>query len=361
MTVPFYLKDGVPGLSLTKPPLNDSFGSVRVGQNPNTAPTFYETNRRTGYALQSNFGIQRQLPANIMVEVSYVGNLSRKLASSNLGMNQVRPELLTPASTQRDRPFPQFTNVTIVLPSLGVSSYHAMLLRAEKRFESGWNFLGTYTWSKFQNNTNEGGSVLGAEGSVYSNYYNRRADWGPSENDIRHRLTWSGVYELPFGKGKKYLADSPMRHIIGGWGVGGILTLQSGAPFTVTTQVNSVYSAAGALRADVSRNPNLPNNQRTLARWFDTGAFSQPPAATFGNQGVNILRADGVINLNASVQRNFGLWSEQSKLQFRAEFFNFANHPNFGVPGRVLNGPGFGIVGSAGPARSIQLGLRLAF
>jgi hypothetical protein len=361
VTVPFYLKDGVPGLSLTKPPLNDSFGAVRVGQNPNTAPTFYEFDRRTGYSLQQNFAIQRQLPANILVEVSYIGNLSRKLASANLSMNQVRPELLTATSTQRDRPFPQFTNVTIVLPSLGVSGYHAMMLRTEKRFESGWNFLGTYTFSKFQNNTSEGGSTLGAEGGVYSNYYNRRADWGPSENDIRQRLTWSGVYELPFGKGKKYFSDSAMGAVLGGWGVGGILTLQSGAPFTVNTQVNSVYSAAGALRADVSRDPNLPSGQRTLARWFDTAAFTQPAPAQFGNQGVNILRADGVINLNASVQRNFRMWSEGSKLQFRAEFFNFANHPNFGIPGRSLSGPGFGIVGSAGPARSIQLGLRLGF
>jgi hypothetical protein len=236
-----------------------------------------------------------------------------------------------------------------------------MLLRAEKRFESGWNFLGTYTYSKFQNNTNEGGSVLGAEGGVYSNYYNRRADWGPSENDVRHRLTWSGVYELPFGKGKKFLANSAWGAVVGGWGLGGILTLQSGAPFTVTTQVNSVFSAVGALRADVSRNPSLPNDQRTLSRWFDTAAFSQPAPAVFGNQGVNILRADGVINLNASLQRNFRMWSEQSKLQFRAEFFNFANHANFGIPGRVLGGPGFGIVGSAGSARSVQLGLRLGF
>lgn len=361
VSIPFYLKDGVSGFSLTKPPLNDSFGAVRVGQNPNTAPTFYEADRRTGYSLQQNFAIQRQLPANILVEASYIGNLSRKLASSNLSMNQVRPELLTATSAQKDRPFPQFTNVTIVLPSLGVSSYHAMMLRAEKRFESGWNFLGTYTWSKFQNNTSEGGSVLGAEGNTYSNYYNRRADWGPSENDIAHRLTWSGVYELPFGKGKKYLADSKMGAVLGGWGLGGILTLQSGAPFTVTTQVNSVYSAAGALRADVSRNPNLANGERTLARWFDTSAFSQPAAAKFGNQGINLLRADGVINLNTSIQRNFRMWSEQAKLQFRAEFFNFANHPNFGIPGRTFGGPGFGLVGSAGPARSIQLGLRLGF
>jgi hypothetical protein len=351
----------VPGLAPTLPALNDSFGAVRLGQNPNTAVAFYEENRRTGYSIQYNLSIQRELRGNILLEGSYLANLSRKLSSTAMGINQVPPDQLTPTSTQRDRPFPQFTNVTLQFPSLGVSSYHALLVRAEKRFENGWNFLGTYTFSKFLNNTNEGGSTLGADGGPYSNLYNRRADWGPSENDVRHRFTWSSVYELPFGAGKRYLAKSPARFLLGGWGVGGIFTLQSGAPFTVTTQVNTVFSAIGALRADVSRNPNLTNGERSLARWFDTSAFTQPAAARFGNQGVNILRADGIFNLNASLQRNFGLWSEQSKLQFRAEFFNLTNTANFGIPGRILGAPGFGVVGSAGPARSIQLGLRLGF
>jgi len=351
----------VPGYSPTKPPLNDSFGAVQVGRSTTTAATFYEENRRTGYSLQHNFGVQRELPGYILFEVSYLGNMSRKLANSNLSINQVRPELLTPTSTQRDRPYPQFSNVSLIFPALGVSNYHAMLVRVEKRFSRGFNLLSTYTWSKFLNNTFEGGSVLGAEGGTYSNLYNRRADYGPSENDIAHRLTASSVYELPFGTGKKFLATSRLRHVVGGWGIGSILTLQSGPPFTVTTQVNTVYSAAGALRADVSRNPSLPQDQRTLARWFDTGAFSQPAPAKFGNQGVNLLRADGIINYDISILRNFALAGENKKLQFRAEMFNMPNHPNFRVPGRVFGGPGFGIVGSAGPARSIQLGLRLVY
>jgi hypothetical protein len=295
------------------------------------------------------------------VEASYIANASRKLASSNMSINQVRPEILTPTSNQRNRPFPQFTNVTALLPSLGVSNYHAFMLKGERRFSSGWNFLGTYTFSKFLNNTNEGGSVLGAEGGVYSNYYNRRADYGPSENDVRHRATLSGVYELPFGKGRRYLADSPARFLLGGWSLGGLMTLQSGAPFTVTTQVNSVFSAIGALRANVSGDPNLAVGQRTLLRWFDTGAFSQPAPATFGNQGVNLLRADGIINVNLSLGRTFPLPGEGRSVQFRGEFFNLSNHPNFGVPGRILGAPGFGVVNTAGPARSIQLGLRIAY
>ena len=360
-TVPFYLRDGVPSYSLSSPVLDDSFGSVKYGANPNTAVTFFEPNRRTGYSMQWNFTVQRQLPGNTMVEAAYLANASRKLPSSNLSINQVLPEKLSPTSKQIDRPYPQFSNVTLNLPSLGVSNYHAMMLRAEKRFSSGWNFLTTYTWSKFLNNTNEGGTAVGAEGGTYSNYYNRRADYGPSENDIPHRATFSSVYELPFGTGKKFLAENPVRYIVGNWSLGGILNWQAGAPFTVGTQVNTVFSASGGLRADVSGNPNLSDSERTLDRWFKTEAFSQPAAAQFGNQGVNILRSDGFFGLNLSVLRNFPLPGEGRNIQLRGEFFNLPNHANFGTPGRVFGAPGFGVVGSAAAARSIQVGLRMTF
>lgn len=290
-----------------------------------------------------------------------MANLSRKLASSNLSINQVRPELQSPTANQRLRPFPQFTNVALALPSLGVSNYHGLLIRAERRFAQGFNFLGTYTWSKFLNNTNEGGAVLGAEGGPYSDFYNRRADYGPSENDIRHRATVSSVWEIPVGRGRKYLSNSFWGDLAGGWNLGALLTLQSGAPFTVTTQQNTVFSAAGALRADVSRNPNLPASERALDRWFDTAAFSQPALAQFGNQGVNILRADGIQTLDLTVMRVFRLWNEAAKLQVRGEAFNAFNHANFGIPGRVLGAPGFGIVASAGAARTLQVGLRLTY
>jgi hypothetical protein len=361
ITAPFYLRDGVPGLNLAAPALDDSFGAVRVGQQPNTAVTFYESGRRTGYSQQFNFGIQRELPGRMVVEVAYLGNLSRKLPSSNISINQIRPERMGPGTTQRDRPFPQFSNVSVVLPSFGVSSYHAGMVRFEKRFSQGLNVLSTYTWSKFLNNVDEGGSALGAEVGPYSDFYNRRADWGPSTNDIPHRFTWSSVYELPFGTGKRFLPDHPLRHIVGGWGIGSVVTLQSGPPFSVGTQVNTTYSSsAGGLRADVIRDPNLPSDQRSLSGWFDTDAFRQPEPYRFGNQGMNILRADGTNRFDFSVLRNFPI-GEGRRLQFRSEFFNAFNHTDFGLPGRTLNGPGFGIISGADRARQIQLGLRLTF
>ena len=174
---------------------------------------------------------------------------------------------------QKDRPYPQFSNVTIVAPSFGVSNYHAAVVKFEKRFSRGLNILSTYTYAKFLDNAGSGGGTLGNEVSSYSNLYNRRADYGPTENDVRHRLTWSSVYELPFGAGRAHLAKSPLRFVLGGWSVGSVAMVQSAAPFTVTTQTNTTNAfSAGNLRADVLRNPNLSSDQRTLGRWFDTDA-----------------------------------------------------------------------------------------
>ena len=333
-----------------------------AGQTPDQAVTFFETNRRTGYSEQFNLQIQHELPGGLLAEIGYLGNLSRKLGSDNMSINQIPPEILGPGRTGRQyRPYPQFSNVSIIAPSLGVSSYHAGVLKIQKRFSRGFNLLSTYTWSKFLDNCSGGGATLGAEGAAYSNFYNRKADWGPSENDVRHRFTFGSVYQLPFGARRRYLQRHPMRYIVGGWSVSSVMTLQSGAPVTVQTQTNSTSAnSAGAQRADVLRDPNLPSGQRTIQRWFDTTAFAQPAQYTFGNQGVGLIRADGRINVNCSLIRSFQV-AERKQLQFRGEFFNLPNHPNFGNPTHQFEGAGFGIVNSARPARQVQVGLRLTF
>ncbi|MEO7649986.1 MAG: hypothetical protein ABIZ80_05930, partial [Bryobacteraceae bacterium] len=267
ITAPFLLKDGVPGLSLAAPTLDDSFGAVRVGQNANTAVTFYEPNRRTGYAVQYNFGIQRELPGRMVLDVSYVGSVLHKQPNSNITINQIAPSRLVRGAVQRDRPFPQFSNVTILSPAFGDGSYNSGLLRVEKRLSSGLNFQASYTWAKQLNNYSA--PSVGDEADTYSNYYDRRSDWGPDGNDIRHRLTWSSVYEVPIGKGRRFLSTSPLRWVLGDWAAGAIVIVQSGAPFTVTTQVNTTNAfSAGPLRADVLRDPSL--SEPTLGRWFDT-------------------------------------------------------------------------------------------
>ncbi len=362
LTAPFLLRNGVPTTGSTAPVLNDSFGAVPVGKNPNTAVTFFETNRKTGYSQQFNLGLQHQLTGSLVIEASVLGNLSRKLPSANLSINQIDPSILGPAhQAQKDRPYPQFSNVAVQGPSLGVSNYYAGLVRAEKRYSHGLNLIASYTWSKFLENTNDTGTTLGADGGAYSNFYNRRADYGPSTNDVRHRVSFSSVYELPIGTGHQLLGNGFVSKIVGGWGLGNLTVFQTGAPFTVVTQTNNTNAfSAGAQRASVASNPNFDSDQRTVARWFDTSVFGQPAIFRFGNEGRNILRAPSLFTMDFSLRRNFN-FSERICLQLRGEFFNALNHTNFSVPGRTFGSADFGFISGAGPARQIQVGARLEF
>ncbi len=360
LTAPFFLKDGVPPLSATAGTHDAGFGAVPVGRPTTTAVTFFERDRKTGYAQQFNLGLQQELPGRMVLELAYVGNVSRKLPGPNLSINQIAPDRLRPGVTQRDRPFPQFSNVSIVLPAMGRSDYHAGTARLEKRFSHGFNLLATYTYSKFLSDTDEGGAGIGDVG-VYSDFYNRAADYGPSANDIRHRLTVSSVYELPIGPGKRLLDAHWSGYVLGGWIVGVLATLQSGPPFSVVTQTNTTNAfSAGALRANVVGNPSLPSNARALTHWFNTEAFEQPAPFTFGNSGRGILRGNGVINFDMSLAKNVSIGAARV-LQVRVELFNAFNHPNFGLPGHTLGAPNFGIVSNAAGGRTIQLGLRAVF
>jgi hypothetical protein len=361
ITAPFFLRDGVPALREAAIVRDASFGAVRVGQAATTAVTFYERDRASGYAQQFNLGVQRELPGRFVVELSYLGNLSRKLPSQNLSINQIAPDKMAAGATQqRDRPFPQFSNVTVLFPTLGVSNYHAGVLRVEKRFSHGFNVLSTYTWAKFLNNTDEGGADIGDTG-VYSDFYNRSRDYGPSGNDIRHRWTISSVWELPIGPGRRWLSSGWLAPVAGHWSLGLLGTMQSGAPFSVTTQTNTTNAfSAGALRADLVARPELPSGERSLARWFDPDAFAQPAPFRFGTSGRGILRGDGIIRFDVLIGKNVSLGARRA-LQLRVELFNAFNHTDFGLPGHTFGGPGFGIVSSARAARTMQLGVRFAY
>ena len=361
ITAPFLLRNGVP-VQPTAPALNDSFGAVPVGQNANTAVTWFERNRATGYSEQFNIGIQRQFPGSMVIEVTALGNLSRKLAVSNLPINQIAPNVLTSQQdTQAYRPFPQFSNVSIQSPTLGVSNYYAGMIRIEKRYSYGLNFGGNYTWSKLLGNLNDVGAALGNDNGPFQNYYNRAADYGPLSIDVRHRVSFNSFYDLPFGPGKRWLAHNPLGYVVGGWSLGIVGTIQTGPPITVVTQTNSCNCfSAGSQRPNVAAGPNLPSGQRSVAAWFNTAAFSQPANLTFGNEGVGIVRAPGMVDVDASLARMFRL-TERIHAELRGDFFNAFNHTNLGLPGSTFGASTFGVISASGPARQIELGARVVF
>ena len=362
VTPAFFLRGGS-NISLTPQARNDSFGAVRFGSQPTISVSFYEENRRTGYAQMFNLSLQREFARTYLVELQYLGNLGRKMPIANLNMNQVPFNLLGPGNAQTRRPFPQFNAVSLLLPTMGANNYHAGVAKLEKRLSRGLSFLTTYTFARNIGNINQAAAGSGGTGDdqIFMDYYNRKLDKGPMSIDIIHRLVNSAVWDLPFGKGRTWATSGLLSHLIGGWQIGAISTVQSGGPFTVTTQTNTTNSfSAGALRANRLANGNLPRSQRTIQRWFDVSAFAAPPDFTFGNAGRGILRGDNLVNFDFSLAKNFS-FGENRTVQFRAESFNAFNHPDFGLPNRTLDSPAFGTIGSATAPRTMQLGLRINF
>lgn len=362
LTAPFYLKNGVPASS-SSVTLNDSYGAVTVGSAATTAISYFDPKKRTGYTTQFNLNIQQQLPGKLILEVSGLGNVAHKLAGATQSINQIDPKILDAThSKQKDRPFPQFSTVSVVVPTNSSSNYFAGMVRLGRRFQNGFNLNTTYTYSKFLNNAFEGGSSFGSDGGAYSNYYDRDADYGPSSNDIRHQFVFSSVYELPWGPGRKWLHSGVTSRLIGGWTLGNVTRAYSGAPFTVYTNTNNTNAfSSGNQRANIVGNPYVREEKRGTAQlWLNSSSFAQPAIYTFGSQRRNSLRGPGFAQLDFSVIRSIS-FGEGNSLQIRGEALNVLNHTNLGTPNAAYGSSTFGYVTSAYSARQLQVGARIVF
>jgi hypothetical protein len=177
--------------------------------------------------------------------------------------------------------------------------------------------------------------------------------------DLRHRFVFSPVYELPFGTGKPFLNSNRYANwIAGGWQVSGILSVQSGRPFTALVSTDNANVLGNVDRPNIVGDANA--GPKTVQQWINVSAFQLAPFGTFGNAGRNNLIGPGLTNLDLSLARNFQI-VERVSLQFRAESFNIANHPNFDLPSQTFGVPGFGSITSAEAPRQIQFGLKLRF
>jgi hypothetical protein len=194
--------------------------------------------------------------------------------------------------------------------------------------------------------------------------YNRRADWGSSNSDVRHRLNLFTTYELPFGPGKHWANSTNAfnRYVVGGWELDAILVWQSGLPFTVfaPSATNNGTTSRANVVAGVSPYPAV----QTLQQWFNPAAFSVPPATCYcyGNSGRDVLTGPRAANLDLTAAKRFRI-TESSNVAFRAEFFNALNHPQFAIPGNTTIGSnGVGSISStARPSRQLQFALRFVF
>jgi hypothetical protein len=269
------------------------------------------------------------------------------------------------------RPFPYYGTVTVRNPQLGSSLYHAFLMSVERRFANGLVVLASYTNGKLISdsavtpvNFGPGIEQVGTVG--YQNgAFDRRAERSLDPTDVSQRLVVSGVYELPVGRGRAWQpGNAVVRTLLGGWQINNITTLQTGLPV--------VLRGANNQRADRPNSTGISAklDERTAERWFDTTQFVNPPQFTLGNVGRVLpdVRNPGTFNMDLSLIKDTHL-TEQARLQFRAEAFNWINHVNLGLVNASFS-PGadgrnsagaFGTINSARDARILQFGLKLIF
>jgi len=366
-TAAIQLRNGLPPAVSNE--LTPGFGAVRIGANPVFAVDFFEPGeRRIPYLQTFNFNIQRQLPGNMVAEIGYLATLGHKLTvTGTRTINQVDPAVMRAGNVQALRPFPQFSNVSVHSPTIGNSNYHGMNLRLEKRYSRGLQFGMNYTFAKLIDDVNSR-NELGSSPAI-ANFYDRRADRGESANSIRHRWIGNSVWELPFGKGRRFsIQNSVLDAVAGGWSTGLILELRTGAPFgVVENNPGAIYTTAAAVRPNLNgafqRNPDWRANVLRQS-YFNTGIFAAPPALSFGNAGRTIGVGPGAVVGDLSVLKDFSMPWEGHKLQFRWESLNFMNRSNFGSPVGGRGNPSFGLITgliAGNQARINQLGLHYRF
>jgi Carboxypeptidase regulatory-like domain/TonB-dependent Receptor Plug Domain len=316
------------------------------------APFSVDPNNRTPYTLQWNFNVQQSLGKNMVLEVAYTGSGTHKLAK-RYNQNQLNFGT-TPAITRT--PYPQFAPGILTSDNDANASFNAGSIRLEKRYSAGLFFLANYQFSK--NIDNNSGEVEANDTAFRTN---KKLDRALSRYNQTHRAAFSAGYELPFGKGKHWLSSGgPIGYVLGGWQVQGIAELLSGFPITPSSTNVCNCGSFVPQRVDAVK-PGYGNiDNPTVTHWFDTTAYNVPALGFQGNAGRNKIIGPPFRNLDFSITKNFA-FTERVKLQYRAEFFNILNHPNFGFPDANISNVTAGVISSAYDGRDIQMGLRLQF
>jgi len=353
----------------------DNFTFVDPGYSPTalafpTSPTqainyaAIERNTKTDNAWQWNFTLQRQLPGDTIVEAAYVGTKGTHLMGNYIG-NPFIPVGFDPANPQPGTLLPKYPGLgnNLITGQGADSSYHALQITAKKRVASG-TIMAAYTKSKTMGN--------GADSST--RFYTSMGlapwwDWsrarGPADFDRPQRLSITFSQDLP-----KHLKAPVVKYVLNNWIINGMFVVQSGTPLSITNASSGQglggadTSQTAALYSNVVAGANLINpgaNDSKVNNYINKAAFSKAPFGTVGNSGRNILRGPGQGNLDFSVFREFPI-RERTTLEFRSEFFNLTNHPNFGNPNTSMDSASFGQINTTVTnARIIQFALKLMF
>jgi hypothetical protein len=329
----------------------------------------------SGYVQQWNASVQRELTADISVEVAYTGSKITRVGIPDTNLNQLTVEQLAQGAALQTRvpnpyfgiiprssslgdptipvaqllkPYPQYTTVSLYRNNVGTTLYHGAYIKLEQRLSGGLTYLATYTRSKL---VDDASSVFDASiltGPVanfpVADSFNRTLERDYSTGDIPHVFVASAIWDAPFGLT-----------------LAGVLTLQSGVPLAVAqTTNNNAFAGFGTQRPDMVGDPELPRDERSTSRWFNTGAFVAAPAFRLGNSSRNPVRGPGYRSLDLAISRRLPL-SASRALELRAEVFNATNTPPLLAPNTTVGSAAFGTITAAGDPRVVQLALKFFF
>jgi hypothetical protein len=327
------------------------------GVDPNRAPagatrSIFDINFRDAYARQWNVNYQRSLGTNYMAEVAYVGSQGRQMVIK-VDINQA-PAVVGVSDANVNRPFIGLAPAVRSLSqsqSIGKVNYNGLLLKFQRRFANNFSFLNSYTLGKSMDYASDNEAGI-------TNNQDLEYNWGPSDYDVRHTLSSSWIYELPWARA----------HFYGGWQLGGILYWRGGLPLTVT-QTQGVASTGTGNRPNQTCDARLDNP--TIDRWFDLSCFAPitEPTGTYGDTRRGSIRGPGSFNIDASLIKNTRFGGVET--EFRVEAFNLLNHPQFGNPNTTIGNASAGVITTmlSSPScslcgtveRQIQLGVKVKF
>jgi hypothetical protein len=362
-----------------------------------------KNNARPPQIQMINFSIQREVPGKVVLEAAYVANLSHHVETASLeSINQlnyaqygslgnllnqninsaaaVAAGVRSPfpgfsgTVAQALRPYPQYLGINGESSKIGNSTYHALQFKAQKHYSNGVSFLVGYTVSKYISDFDTG---AGYDSVGPQNAYDRRAEKAVTSQDYPRSMVASYTYELPLGHDKRFLKGNGIvsRYLAGGWSISGIQTYHAGAPLAITT--NGRLPASSDLDGTTYNNVNLrPNtivgaNPRTgltcgnidpaTGLYLNAAAFVDPPPFTFGNAArrLSYARGCGGANENVSLMKYLPLREGRLTARFGAEAFNIFNRKNFADPTTNFDNLNFGRISTAGPARLLQLNMKI--
>ncbi len=317
------------------------------GYVPPASLSTLSPNLVTSLMQQWNVTVQRQFGSLGSVTVGYAGSHGSNLIRPR-DLNQPRPG---PGDPQDNRPYPDYGSI-FYIESAGHSTYNSLQAVLDRPLSHGWALSAVYTLSKSMDDASSFQGTTG-DANFPQDSQNMAAQWGPSNFDIRHRFTASFIWQLP---GRNVVTrNTELR---------GIITLQSGPPFTPVLQFDNSNTGntgqqSGFDHPNLVGNPNLANP--TANAWFNTAAFAIPAPSTFGNSGRNILRGPGYSSVDVSLARRIP-FSGRRTLTFEVQAFNLLNTVNYDLPQLYVDDPAtFGKIFSAKPPRQVQLALRVSF